>query len=62
MRNLVLTFVFWLIIPFLAAAQNAPHPLTFDDAAALRHAGVVAVSPDGKTLLYHVRFGGDKRA
>ncbi|MGB8885866.1 MAG: S9 family peptidase [Candidatus Korobacteraceae bacterium] len=60
MRNLVLTFVFWFIIPFLAAAQNVPHPLTFDDAAALRHAGVVAVSPDGKTLLYHVRIGGTK--
>jgi acetyl esterase/lipase len=60
MRNLVPVFVFLLIISFLAVAQSARHPLTFDDAATLRHADAIAVSPDGKTLLYRVRFGGSK--
>jgi dipeptidyl aminopeptidase/acylaminoacyl peptidase len=60
MRNLVLTLVLWLIVPFLAVAQITRHPLTFDDAATLRHADAIAISPDGKTLLYRVRFGGTK--
>ena len=46
--------------PPLAIAQNAHHPITFDDAATLRHADAIAVSPDGKTLLYRVTFGGPK--
>lgn len=41
-----------------AAAQH--HPFTFDDAATLHSASAVAVSPDGKSVLYSVRFGGHK--
>ena len=42
------------------AAQTARHPFTFADAAALRRAEAIAVSPDGKTILYQVNYGGDK--
>lgn len=44
----------------LAAAQAARHPFSFGDAAALRHAEAKAVSPDGKTILYEVTYGGAK--
>jgi dipeptidyl aminopeptidase/acylaminoacyl peptidase len=59
MRNLILISVVWFA-PLLAAAQNTPHPLAFDDAATLHHAEAIAVSPDGKTLLYRVTYGGTK--
>lgn len=42
------------------AAQTARHPFTFGDAAALRRAEAKAVSPDGKTILYEVNYGGNK--
>ena len=60
MRNPILTSVLLLLVSTLASAQNKPHPVTFDDVATLRSADVVAISPDGKTLLYRVRFGGSK--
>jgi dipeptidyl aminopeptidase/acylaminoacyl peptidase len=60
MRNLASTLAFCLIMPVWAIAQNAHHPITFDDAATLRHADAIAISPDGKTLLYRVTFGGPK--
>jgi len=43
-------------------AQNAggKHPFTFDDWVALRSAAPVAVSPDGRTILYRVDSGVDK--
>jgi len=40
--------------------SNSRHPFTFDDAASLRSANAVAVSPDGQNILYRVRFGGAK--
>ena len=43
-----------------AATQNSRHPFTFEDAATLRSANAMAVSPDGKTVLYQVTFGGAK--
>jgi dipeptidyl aminopeptidase/acylaminoacyl peptidase len=43
-----------------AASQSSRHPFTFDDAATLRSANAMAVSPDGKTVLYQVSFGGAK--
>jgi len=42
--------------PVVLFAQR--HPFTADDAATLRHAQAVAVSPDGKTILYKIVFGG----
>jgi acetyl esterase/lipase len=58
-----LPFVF-IILPLAAAitasAQNTRHPFTVDDAATLRSAAAVAVSPDGMSVLYRVRFGGAK--
>jgi dipeptidyl aminopeptidase/acylaminoacyl peptidase len=59
MRNLIAILVFSLLPP-VAGAQSKPHPLAFEDAATLHHADIIAVSPDGKTLLYRVRYGGTK--
>ncbi len=49
----------FLLVCSLASAQER-HPFTFQDAATLHSAGAVAVSPDGKTILYSVRFGAAK--
>ena len=59
MRNLVLASVLLFLVS-ISAAQNALHPFTVDDAATLHSAAAVAVSPDGKSVLYRVRFGGTK--
>jgi dipeptidyl aminopeptidase/acylaminoacyl peptidase len=47
-------------VPPFVCAQQQRHPFTADDAATLHHAQAVAVSPDGKTILYKVVFGGSK--
>jgi len=60
MRDLVLAFVVLFVVSISASAQSTRHPFTFDDAATLRSAHAVAVSPDGKAVLYRVRFGGTK--
>ena len=60
MRNLPFAFVLLLAVSIAAAAQSARHPFTVDDAATLHSAAAVAVSPDGKSVLYRVRFGGTK--
>ena len=39
------------------AAETQHHPITFEDLAALRGAEAVAVSPDGKLVLYKVAHG-----
>jgi dipeptidyl aminopeptidase/acylaminoacyl peptidase len=59
MRNLVFASVLFLV-SICAFAQGARHPFTFDDAATLHSATAVAVSPDGNSVLYRVRFGGAK--
>ena len=41
-------------------AQTQRHPFTADDAASLRNAEAVAVSPDGTTVLYKVVHGAPK--
>ncbi len=41
-------------------AESTKHPFHVDDWAALRAASPVAVSPDGQSVLYDVRFGGAK--
>ena len=60
MRNLVVASILLFVGAISAAGQSARHPFTFDDAATLRSAHAVAVSPDGKAVLYRVRFGGTK--
>ncbi|HUO13663.1 MAG TPA: prolyl oligopeptidase family serine peptidase [Verrucomicrobiae bacterium] len=57
MRNAVLAIMFFSIF---ACAQDQRHPFTFDDAANLHSAAAVAISPDGKEILYRVRYGGAK--
>ncbi len=59
MQNRVFSCVL-LFFSISAAAQSARHPFTADDAATLHSAAAVAVSPDGKNILYGVRFGGTK--
>lgn len=56
------TFVFFFLLfaVTFCTAQTQRHSFTFDDAASLHSASAVAVSPDGKTVLYAVRFGGHK--
>lgn len=45
-------------VPARPAAER--HPFGLDDYSALRSAHVVAVSPDGKTILFVVSYNGDK--
>ncbi|HKU27272.1 MAG TPA: hypothetical protein VJQ54_17500, partial [Candidatus Sulfotelmatobacter sp.] len=58
MRTIV--FITSLLAAAFCAAQAPRHSFTFDDAASLHSASALAVSPDGKTVLYAVRFGGHK--
>ncbi len=60
MRRFLTTLFFSLLAVSLCLAQPARHPFTFDDGSTLRSAHPVAVSPDGKTVLYRVSFGGAK--
>jgi dipeptidyl aminopeptidase/acylaminoacyl peptidase len=60
MRNTASLTPLLLALSTLSPAQNARHPFTFEDAATLHRAAPTAVSPDGKALLYAVRFGGAK--
>ena len=61
MRNSVsLIFMVCVASSSLTFAQSQRHPFTADDAATLRHAQAVAVSPDGKIVLYKVVSGGVK--
>jgi acetyl esterase/lipase len=60
MRNLVVAFALLFVVWTSAAGQSTRHPFSFDDAATLHSAHAVAVSPDGKSVLYRVRFGGTK--
>ena len=47
------------VVPCSVAAQEK-HPFGLDDYSALRRARALAVSPDGKLILYNVSFDGDK--
>jgi dipeptidyl aminopeptidase/acylaminoacyl peptidase len=50
----------WIALSLAASAQNSRHHYTFDDAASLHSATATSISPDGKSVLYAVRFGGHK--
>jgi len=60
MRTITVLILISLSAPVLATAQTQHHPFSVDDAATLRDAEVVAVSPDGKTVLYKVVHGASK--
>ncbi len=60
MSNLAFASFFLFIVSIPAVTQNARHPFTFDDAATLHSAAAVAISPDGKSILYRVTYGGVK--
>ena len=59
MRRLALT-VTLLAVSICTFSQSSRHPFTIDDAASLHSANAVAVSPDGKNILYRVRYGAAK--
>jgi dipeptidyl aminopeptidase/acylaminoacyl peptidase len=59
MRKMFLLYTLLAISTFVLA-QTTRHNFTFDDAATLHSAAAVAISPDGKSILYAVRFGGLK--
>ena len=61
----VFRLAFVVITLFLSLAIRTgaipdQHSFAWDDFAALRRARAIAVSPDGKTVLYEVSFDGDK--
>jgi hypothetical protein len=60
MRNFSLAAALFLMLSLLGVSQSTRHAFGFDDAASLRSAAAVAVSPDGKKPLYRVQFGGHK--
>src|SRR5580700_8706598 len=49
-------------VAIAAESPAAKHPFGINDYSALHSAQVVAVSPDGKELLYDLRTDGDKGA
>ncbi|HEY6338420.1 MAG TPA: S9 family peptidase [Candidatus Sulfotelmatobacter sp.] len=57
---LVILLTLLMAFSALGAAQNVRHPFTIDDSANLHTAHAVMVSPDGKTILYQVRYGAAK--
>jgi dipeptidyl aminopeptidase/acylaminoacyl peptidase len=60
MHKLALATILSLTLAIASSAQNAKHPFSIDDAATLRNASAIAISPDGKTVLYRVSYGGMK--
>jgi dipeptidyl aminopeptidase/acylaminoacyl peptidase len=60
MRRLAFVSILLLVVSTTAFTQSSRHPFTVDDASTLRSTAAVAVSPDGKSVLYRVRFGGAK--
>jgi dipeptidyl aminopeptidase/acylaminoacyl peptidase len=57
-RTLNFLIALFLATPFCCAADK--HSFGLDDYSALRRAQAIAVSPDGKTILYEVRWDGTK--
>ena len=55
-----LAFLSILLFAIAAHSQSSRHAYTFDDAASLHSAAAVAVSPNGKSVLYQVHFGSHK--
>ncbi len=53
-------FALMFVLALPARSQTAQHPFTFQDAATLHSAAAIAVSPDGKEILYRVQFGATK--
>jgi dipeptidyl aminopeptidase/acylaminoacyl peptidase len=60
MSNLVFVSILIFAVSIPAFAEDAHHPFAIEDAAALHYAAPVAISPDGKNILYRVTFGGAK--
>jgi hypothetical protein len=60
MRNFALASALFVMLSLLAVSQTTHHAFGFDDAASLHNAAAVAVSPDGKNVLYRMQFGGHK--
>lgn len=59
MRKLLLIALSCAVVS-IASAQHTQHAFKFEDAQTLHSASAAAVSPDGKSVLYRVRFGQSK--
>jgi acetyl esterase/lipase len=57
MRNFTVLIALAFAFSLFTLGQIQPHPFTIEDAAGLHSAAAVAVSPDGKNILYRVRYG-----
>jgi dipeptidyl aminopeptidase/acylaminoacyl peptidase len=60
MRSPLFASTLLFVVSISATSQSTRHPFTVDDAATLRSAAAIAVSPNGKNVLYRVHFGGSK--
>jgi dienelactone hydrolase len=60
MCNLASAVILLFGVSIPATTQSAPQAFTFNDAATLHSAVAIAVSPDGRSVLYRVRVGGTK--
>ena len=60
MRTLAFASILLFVASVAAHPQQPRHAFTIEDAANLHSASAVAISPDGKSVLYRVRFGGAK--
>jgi len=52
----------WVATAVAAESPTGKHPFGIDDYSALHSAHAVAVSPDGKEILYDLRTDGEKGA
>ena len=59
-RAIVLACVLLATLSSVRGAGTEKHPFGINDYSALRSARAVAISPDGKTILYVVSYDGDK--
>ena len=60
MRSLVFGLVLLFVVPIPATTQSTRRSFALEDAASIHSAVAVAISPDGKSVLYRVGFGGTK--
>src|ERR1700675_359426 len=59
-RAIILAWVMLATLSNARAAGPEKHPFGINDYSAIRQARAVAITPDGKTILYLVTYDGEK--